>query len=76
MKFQKTACQQLLLCFAQAVEAAAAGLQTSHPAAAQQPGGQVLGDGSCHGNTEKTKLVLARHAGTGELTLLHTARQH
>lgn len=54
---------------AQVTEATAAGLQASHPGAAQQPRGQVLGNGSYHGNAEKTKHVSARRTDTGEPTV-------
>lgn len=58
--------------FTQVTEATAAGLETSYPVGAERPGGQVLWDGSIHGNSEKTQHVFAGHARTGELTV--TAR--
>lgn len=61
---------------AQATEATAAGLQASHPVTAQQPRGQVLGDGGYRGNAAKTKHVLARHADTGELTATAPQSHH
>lgn len=49
----------------QAVGRAAEGVEAHRPIRARPPGGQVLADGSHHGNAEKGQSVSAGPAHTG-----------